>query len=96
MSAPYRRDEVLTAYENACRIGVKIDAMFGREPHPLVREVARGARLDLDPQPRLIVFDFEEQQVGPGTAWDRHEQVLRNAVSLLMWKTAQDIRLSCP
>jgi hypothetical protein len=89
-----RREQVLEAYENACLIGTEIDAMFGRKPNSLLREVAQGARLDLDPQPRLVVFGFKDGQVGPGTAWDPHRQVLRKDVLLLEGKTPEDIQLS--
>lgn len=96
VSAPDRRQEVLAAYENACSIAVKVDSMFGRQTHSLVQAVAKGARLDLDPQPRLVIFDYGDNQIGDGTAWHPHEQVLRKAVSLTMGKTAAAVRLGAP
>lgn len=97
VSAPDRRAEVIAAYENACSALVEIAAMRGTEPNPLVRAVADGVQLTLDPEPRLVVFGYDAKEVASGSPWQPHADALRaNGVALLLGAKPEDIVLRTP
>ena len=63
------------------------------QPSELVETVANGAPLDLDPQPRLIIYGFSDADVGGTSAWKKHEEVLRAKTTVIMAPTAQEVVL---
>lgn len=98
VSQEARRKQVEEAYANACVVLTAIDAMRGKASDPLVEQVARsakaGMRPTLDPKPRLVVFDYEDHQIGPGSSWDRHEREIRKDWILIQCRRATDMLLS--
>jgi hypothetical protein len=94
VSAPGRRDEVIAAYRDACALLVEVGKMRGIAAAPLVQEVAAGLDLTLDPNPRLLVFGYQPEQVGTGSAWQRHEDALRQeGISLHLSAHPNDVKL---
>jgi hypothetical protein len=97
VTAPDRRAEVIAAYQNACMVLAEIAAMRGSEPAPLVRAVADGAPLALDPAPRLVVFGHKAEQVAAGSSWQRHADALRDGgVALVLAAEPHNIVLRRP
>ncbi|GJE48420.1 hypothetical protein GOFOIKOB_1449 [Methylobacterium tardum] len=97
VTAPDRRSEVIAAYGNARKVLAEIAVMRGSEPAPLVRAVADGAPLALDPAPRLVVFGHQAAQVAPGSSWQSHADALRDGgIALVLAAEPHDIVLRRP
>lgn len=68
LQGPGRVEQVLAAYRETCSLLIRINDMREhadrQELHPHVFSVAKGAPLALDMEPRLLVFDYEETQLG--------------------------------
>lgn len=98
VSQEARREQVEKAYANACIVLRAIDAMRGKPTDPLVEQVALSAEAGvwptLDPKPRLLVFDYEDHQVGAGSSWERHESEIRKGWVLIQQRRAGDITLN--
>jgi hypothetical protein len=98
VSQEVRRKQVEEAYANACVVLTAIDTMRGHATDPLIEQVARAAKLGvwptLDPKPRLVVFDYKDHQVGPGSSWERHERAIRENWTLIQYPSAAGVVLN--
>jgi hypothetical protein len=91
-----RQKQVLRGYQSTCKILRAISRMRGTQPHRLVEAVADGAALNLDPRPRLIVFEYDARRADVGSYWTRHWNALRENYCVIMSPQAKDITLrSC-
>ncbi|MGW9819318.1 hypothetical protein ACUXK4_001882 [Methylorubrum extorquens] len=94
ISEPARKKQVIDAYRRSCAVLGEITHMRGIAPSDHVKAIAQGELLDLDPMPRLIVFDFDEASIGEKSSWHRHEQALRaKGIGLVMSPRPDTIRL---
>jgi hypothetical protein len=79
-----RRSNATNQYRHCCELLVQLAKMAGKEAalSPLVRRVADGDAFDLDPNPRLIIFEgktkkgLEEWEVRQGREWEVYERVI--------------------
>jgi len=92
VSAPDRRAQVLTAYQEACALNVEFARMQGATTSPLVAEVAAGALLEMDAEPRLIIFGNRPEQVATGASWHQHAKALEE-IHVILEAAARDVRL---
>ena len=84
-------DRLASHYVEVCRSLVAIDAMRRSaaeklggnhavpELHPLIQRVAEGNALQIDPELRLVIFGFDEDQKN-GAVWKRHLSRLQEAL----------------
>ena len=99
-----RTNQVVKAYRRACQLLIKLNAMR-RSADPcfpvidgLIKQAAKeDSNLGVDPKPRLIVFGYNADQVGPKSSWKQngHEDKLKQALGnrLIMHEYAKDVRL---
>ncbi|CAO4178344.1 hypothetical protein CLBKND_03192 [Methylorubrum aminovorans] len=92
VSAPDRRAQVLAAYQEACALHVEFARMQEATTSPLVAEVAAGALLEMDAEPRLIIFGNRPEQVAAGASWHQHAKALEG-VHVILEAAAGDVRL---
>lgn len=93
VAQPARREQVCRGYENACRLLAEISDMRGGSADPLIQAVASGTRLDIDIEPRLVVFGYADHQVDVGSSWIKHADELEKHCTVIAARSAQDICL---
>ena len=90
MDEEKRRLNATEQYRNYCNLLVQLAKMAGKEADlsPLVRQVAGGTTLDIDPKPRLIILEGETKEglkendglsdyvVKRGRNWEQYERVI--------------------
>lgn len=95
-----RVGQIIPAYRETCRLLIKFNEMRYANTdrpvppvHPFVAQAAeKGSILEVDPEPRLIVFGYRPDE--RGGSWRRHEEVFyREKVRLIMEPRPQDVRL---
>ncbi|KQU17584.1 hypothetical protein ASG63_08720 [Methylobacterium sp. Leaf94] len=92
VSAPDRRAQVLAAYKEACALHVEFARMRGATISPLVAEVTAGGALEMDAEPRLIIFGNRPEQVAAGASWHQHAKALEG-VHVIIEAAAENVRL---
>ena len=94
-----RVEQVLAAYRETCSLLIRINDMRKdadrQELHPHILSVAKEAPLELDMEPRLLVFNYEKTQLGQ--YWSPHELRLSeyevSGSRLLMVPQVHDVML---
>lgn len=92
-----REEQVKQAYRETCKLLIELREMQGATPlHKLVVEASKdGSNLQVDPEPRLLAFGFEESRTNH--YWEPHEKVLRGAgidrARLIMQPRAEDVKI---
>lgn len=95
LAAPGRAEQLADAYRSACEVLVELRGMQEAPVHSLIIEAASGARLIVDPDPRLIIFGFDPERVGE--EWTAHKAELEkaglNGLRLIVASAAEEIDL---
>jgi hypothetical protein len=93
LSAEDRRQQVISAYRGTCSVLDQFATIGCTSAGDLVQRVAREPTfpLDLDPKPRLVIFDYDEKQERD-LRWAAHKAVLSD-YPILMCGRPEDIRL---
>jgi hypothetical protein len=89
-----RCNQIIKAYRNTCIFMQQVAQMRGHMPDPLVDAVAKGLPLALDPYPRVLIYEYEANEVAEGSPWARHHNVLSKGLQVFMRPKAKDIILS--
>jgi len=96
-----RKEQIVSAYRNACKILIKLNGIryrkAGKDVHRFIEQAAAKTAMEIDPKPRLIIFEFDYDPKRQCGAWTGQEEDLRQGgicgIRLIMQPRPEDITL---
>jgi hypothetical protein len=93
VTQPKRREQIIEAYRQTSIFLRELGEMRGISVNSIVEQATVRGNLDLDPKPRVIVFEYDPSRVGEGSSWEKHGAKLSSEATLIMEPNAANVRL---